>query len=63
MIILKPTDTDAYDNIVTQTLGAITIVPETQQILKGSQQELKDNQKQVIADSAFAVTDYVQNRL
>lgn len=62
MITLKLTDTDAYNNIVTQTLGAITIVPETQQILKGSQQELTDNQKQVIADSAFAVTDYVQNR-
>lgn len=62
MITLKLTDTDAYNDIVTQTLGAITIVPETQQILKGSQQELTDNQKQVIADSAFAVTDYVQNR-
>lgn len=62
VITLKLTDTDAYNNIVTQALGAITIVPETQQILKGSQQKLTDNQKQVIADSAFAVTDYVQNR-
>jgi len=62
VITLKLTDTDAYNNIVTQALGAITIVPETQQILKGSQQELTDNQKQVIADSAFVVTDYVQNR-
>lgn len=62
VITLKLTDTDAYNNIVTQALGAITIVPETQQILKGSQQKLTDNQKQVITDSAFAVTDYVQNR-
>lgn len=62
MITLKLTDTDAYNNIVTQALGAITIVPETQQILKGSQQELTDNQKQIIANSGFAVTDYVQNR-
>lgn len=53
---------DDHNNIVTQALGAITIVPETQQILKGSQQKLTDNQKQVIADSAFAITDYVQNR-
>lgn len=63
MITLKLTGTDAYNNIVTQALGALTIVPETQQILKGSQQELTDSQKQVITDSAFAVTDYVQNRL
>ncbi len=62
VITLKLTDTDAYNNIVTQALGAITVVPETHQLLKGSQQELTDNQKQIIANSGFAVTDYVQNR-
>lgn len=61
VITLKLTDTNAYNNIVTQALGAVTIVPEAQQILKGSQQKLTDKQKQIIANSGFAVTDYVQN--
>jgi len=39
-----------------------TNILDLTQILKGSQQELTDNQKQIIANSGFAVTDYVQNR-
>jgi len=52
-----------YNNVVTQALGAVMIVPESREILKGSQQELTDSQVEAIAKGGrgFSVDDYVQN--
>ena len=63
VIDLKHKNADAYNNIVTQALGAVTIVPETREILKGSQQELTNSQIQAIAKGGrgFSIDDYVQN--
>ncbi|RND41236.1 hypothetical protein [Lacticaseibacillus paracasei] len=62
IITLKLSDTDAYNNIVTQALGAITVVPESQTFLKGSNQEITDKQQMVMAASDFSVEDYVKNQ-
>ena len=63
VIDLKHKNVDGYNNIVTQALGAVTIVPESREILKGSQQELTNRQIEAIdkGGRGFSVDDYVQN--
>ena len=63
VINLKHKNVADYNNIVTQALGAVTIVPESREILKGSQQELTNRQIEAIAKGGrgFSVDDYVEN--
>ena len=64
VIDLKLENVSDYNNVVTQALGAVTIVPESRKILKGSQQKLTNRQIQAIAKGGrgLSVDDYIQNR-
>ena len=63
VIDLKHKNIADYNNIVTQVLGVVTIVPESREILKGNKQELTNKQIKAIAKGGrgFSVDDYVEN--